>query len=311
MIHRNLTFLFSLLTVLSCGHAGIFLCDFKMTTIGAIEEVYGCNATWVQREGESPNLEGVVGQNLPGKTYTDVGHLNVETRPDFIPKGIELYFPNLLSLRWFKTNLSVISKEDLRPFPQLKVLYLPVNQIVVLGGDLFSFTPDLLWISFIQNQIEQVGHDLLTDLKDLERVFFNENPCINDYAIDREGIKRLNAILPVNCTYVETTTTTTTTTQSTTTPTTTELTTNPPDECSEPCLIRIELSEREISKLHDEISKLHVSNDILNAENGALNNQIASLNDEVLELQSFTEALAARVEETEKKLREISSSPSS
>lgn len=185
-IRRNLKFLLLLLTTLTCCHAGIFQCAFEMTTVGGIGEVYGCNAIWLQREGDSLTLEGVAGENLPGKTFIDVRHLNVETRPDFIPKGIQVFFPYLTSLRWFRTNLDVITKEDLEPFPSLKVLYLPVNQIVVLGGDLFSKTPELRWISFIQNQIEQVGHDLLTDLKDMERAFFNENPCIDDFASDRE-----------------------------------------------------------------------------------------------------------------------------
>lgn len=156
---------------------------------------------------------------------------------------------------------------------------------------------------------------MLTNLPDLERAFFNENPCIDDFSNNREGITRLNDLLPIACPFVETTTTTTTstTTASTTTieSTTTALSTNSPDECSEACLTRIEVSEREISILHDEISKLHVSNDRLNVENEAQNNQIASLNDEVLKLRSFSEALAERVLEIEKQLRELPSNPSS
>lgn len=155
MINRSLKFLFLLLTLITYTHAGYFQCVFGITTIGAIGDVYGCDATWVQVGEESPILGGVSGNNLPGKDFTDVEHLNVETYPDFIPKGVELYFPDLQSLRWFRTNLSAISKDDLKPFPRLSVLYLPINQILVLDGDLFSLTPNLRWISFIQNQLEQ------------------------------------------------------------------------------------------------------------------------------------------------------------
>lgn len=309
-IHRNLQsqgILISLLVLLGCGQASIFRCVFEMSTIGAIGEVYICTASWEPQGQDTRILEKVEGKHLTGKSNANVEHLSVETRPDFIPKDIDKFFPNLKSLRWYKTNLSEISREDLRPFPQLIVLYLPVNQLLVIDGNLFSLTPNLRWISFIQNQIRHVGPDLLTNLNELERAFFNENPCIDDYASDREGIMRLNDLLPNACPLLETTTVPV---ASTTIPSTTELSTNSPGECSEACLKRIEVSEREISILHDEISKLHDSNDRLNAENESQHNEIASLNDEVLKLRSFSEALAGRVEEIEKQLRELPSHPS-
>lgn len=312
--HRVLKIIVLLLPLLTCTSAGIFQCVFNMTTIGAIGEVYSCDATWMDQGDQSQNLSNVTGNHMNGMSFIDVRHLNVENNPDFIPKGIKLFFPDLQSLRWFRTNLDAISKDDLEPFPKLEVLYFPVNQIYVLGGDLFSVTPNLRWISFVQNQIGQVGRGLLTNLPDLDRAFFNDNPCIDDYALGREAIMKLNDILPTACPYVATTTTSTTSTTTvptTTTATTTESSTNSPNECSEACLTRIEVSEREISILHDEVSKLHVTNDRLNAENEAQSSQIASLNDEVLQLRTFSEALAAKVEEIEKQLRELPSSPHS
>ena len=80
-----------------------------------------------------------------------------ETVVNFIPKGINLLFPNLKVLDIWKCGLLKISKTDLDGFEQLQVLSLGYNQLHSIPNDLFDDMKNLKAIFLIGNPIEYMS----------------------------------------------------------------------------------------------------------------------------------------------------------
>lgn len=116
-----------------------------------------------------------------------------------IPQNINKFFTNILVIRWGSSNLGTITAEDLKPFENLKELFLYFNKIVAIDGDLFRYNRKLQWIDFSGNKIEHVGKDLFTGLKDLKVVYFESNPCTEGIAYTPVAIQELNIQLPIRC----------------------------------------------------------------------------------------------------------------
>jgi hypothetical protein len=154
----------------------------------------------VSYSGDNSTLTGLTGTHLIGKSNADVISLSVYSQlAEQIPKGIENFFPNLLTFNWSFAGLKKISAEDLKPFPNLMYLFLGGNNLVTLESDLFQYTLKLRRIYLFSNQLQHVGSNLLTNLNDLTFTYFHDNPCINDYAFTYETVQQLNLKLPISC----------------------------------------------------------------------------------------------------------------
>lgn len=218
------------------------------------------------------------GKHLNGYSNEDVQYIFVEGQDlTMIPKNIENFFPNLLGIEWYNSNLMTVSADDLKPFPQLKVFSVYINHLLTVDGDLFEFTPNLRWISFYDNDIQHVGLDLLTQLSDLGYADFRSNDCINKLANSAQSLSDLNAQLISKCQPLETTSLPTTVTEL-------------PEACPASCVEHIESSDDEIRKLNDKID-----------EQSETISQLRQTNEEFLE----------RFAEIEIQLKELSANPGS
>jgi Leucine-rich repeat (LRR) protein len=180
----------------SLSQAVIFDCQFHFdidwTFVG---HVYTCEPKITHKISK---LE-VKGTHKEGKNNSHVEGLAIYAEPLVeIPEGIETFFPNLKGFVLFSTSISSISSDDLK-FINLNFLQIYESRITTLEGNLFVNNRDLQFISFYSNQIEHVGHDLLTGLDNLKTVYFSNNPCINKDATTREAIEELNLQLPISC----------------------------------------------------------------------------------------------------------------
>lgn len=73
-----------------------------------------------------------------------------------------------------------------------------------LDGDLFKYTPYIKDLFLYNNNITNIGIDLLTDLVDLRRVDIGNNPCTQHYiAIGPDMIELLKHELLLNCPRIE------------------------------------------------------------------------------------------------------------
>lgn len=79
--------------------------------------------------------------------------------------------PNLVELSISFSSLRDIAKHDLYGLAQLKTLRLNNNLIEYLPGNLFEFTPNLVSVDFMRNQIKYIDPNILVPLKSL--TYFN------------------------------------------------------------------------------------------------------------------------------------------
>lgn len=142
------------------------------------------------------------GVHFIGKSNEDVkvfNYRNDRLQLQRIPGGLGNIFPNLIALLWLNGGLTTITADDLKPFGDLRMIYLENNKLVSLAGDLFKNTPKLVGVYLQNNLLQHVGYNLLHGLNDLEKADFLSNPCINVIAQTPEAIQELNRHLQIQC----------------------------------------------------------------------------------------------------------------
>lgn len=85
---------------------------------------------------------------------------------------------NLSSLIIHQSKLREIHQYNLEPFTELIYLSLAGNELQVIEKDLFKYNPNLIDISLEHNHIQHVEPNVFSDLKKLENIYFNYNPCV-------------------------------------------------------------------------------------------------------------------------------------
>lgn len=241
-LEMNLFLFFGFLMVASTNCL-IFHCNYQNTTWSySVGSVYTCDGIVINYDNSSTVTE-IQGRHYPEKSDADVKgfFVNFDQVVHRIPKGIELFFPNLLALQWYYGNLTTLAAVDLQPFPSLKHAFFGWNKIMSIDGDLFRSTPNISEIYLNNNRIQNVGFNLLTSLNELRFVDFRVNTCTSSFAETSEAIHQLNTQLPLSCPPLTTPAPTTTppsnqtetTTISTTTPTTCDIRCSINDETDE------------------------------------------------------------------------------
>lgn len=206
----------------------VITCEYDTATIVVVGDVYYCYAMVNIGDGETIEVENVIGNHMLGFSNDNVTLLEVTVQNlPFVPRGIDQFFRNLQAVEWYNSNLLSISAEDLEQFPNLMVLSIFEDNLVSLDSNLFMFNPNLHWLNLGDNLIEHVGADIFTDLEELAYVNFYYNPCVNRTAFTREAVLLLNDELPILCP-----------------PLVPE-----PEECPAACADRIELAEAQIQEL--------------------------------------------------------------
>lgn len=178
-----------ILAIFACHSAAVdFECVYSVDDWVIIDKVYGCLAQNMEIEAGDQTLINVFGKHLDDKTNNDVEALNVENATcTKLPKEMEKSFPNLKALRFSKTRLVSVGSDDLKVFPDLKVLCLWANWLTTLDGNLLVHNPNIEFLNFGTNQIQHIGPNFFAPLKKLVAVYFEDNTCINNtrpFAID-------------------------------------------------------------------------------------------------------------------------------
>ncbi|XP_070504373.1 uncharacterized protein [Chironomus tepperi] len=74
----------------------------------------------------------------------------------YVPSGLDVLFPNLMGFRFESTQLKLVTKENLKPFPNLLMFASVGNQIEFLEQDLFMYNTKIEYISFRANRISYI-----------------------------------------------------------------------------------------------------------------------------------------------------------
>lgn len=192
-------FLSTTFSLLGLCYGIILDCNFKTHDWNNLGNIYLCDAKVIQFT-ESRTVIGVSQSHLSEKTNDDVTGVRFNDQQlDFVPRNITGQLQNIRALEIGFTALKVITKFDLKQFPDLVNFYLVSNPLEALDGDLFEFTPNLQYLSFYGNKITNVGPNLLCNLKSLIYVTFNGNLCTNMTALNPNEILDLSRRLAYVC----------------------------------------------------------------------------------------------------------------
>lgn len=173
-------------------------CEYRNLPLTTLSDPYTCKAKSLCK-GQGTEVTGVSMNHLGHKSNDHVEYFRLlESKIEYFPSNVESFFPNLQGLR-IKACIKEISREDLRPFPQLKLLALDGNMIEVLERDLFDYTQNLKWIYFENNNIAHVGPNLLKSLSKLEWAYFSGNVCIDEDAAHSRDIYRFLLKISARC----------------------------------------------------------------------------------------------------------------
>lgn len=138
--------------------------------------------------------------SIPGKTNNDVIGLNIWNQNlRKIPQGIDGDFKNIQAFQVYNSKLGTIAKEDLRQFPNLILLSILKNDVLVIDGDLLAYNRKLLNVDFISNLLLHIGENLFQGLTTLVSVNFSNNPCVSSYRATPQSIQELNRQFPILC----------------------------------------------------------------------------------------------------------------
>jgi hypothetical protein len=174
-------------------------CHFFMSPFGTNLDVYQCDTKNLYVV-ESTVVSRVFGEHMKGKDNLDVERLHIEQQTcHFMPKGFEIFFPNLKAIRIASSGLKTLGSADLKPFPRLIAIDVPFNDIVTLKSDIFKHNLKLKYVFFPMNKIQNVGRNVLAPLNNLLSVSFSKNLCIDQSADRTETIKALQQRLNTIC----------------------------------------------------------------------------------------------------------------
>lgn len=116
------------------------------------------------------------------------------------PSELSELFANLKCIDIFDCGMMVITKENLKNFPKLEKLKLEGNKLKYLPGDLFEFNPKIASLSFLDNQIDGIGGELIDELEKLIEADFMGNVSINfKYSKGVNDIEELKEIIKRDC----------------------------------------------------------------------------------------------------------------
>jgi hypothetical protein len=268
-------------------------CRYEVTSYNFdMVNLYTCVVTHITLTG-SPRIESVTGSHLSGRTNADVQQINFGwsfatcAGIDFIPQGINDFFPNTLSLLVAACGINTLTGEELNEYQNLMSLTMRDNQIERIPGNFFQNNLKIQHINFINNTITRTGSGLLDHLDDLMSAYFDLNICINDRASqNRTGVLRLIETLRVNCSDPEDFTTT----LSSTTVTSTHDPTCPSGNTDQ----RICNLEEENKDQHDSIEGLRSENERINRELEDHKEKFKDLQDQMLKLEELLLELTSR-----------------
>lgn len=284
---------FTFFVFIGVVHSTILDCKFEDIVWGTYTgSQYACqlqNDLLIPRDGK---VTGITGQHQPGKSNADVKGLRSEGKVvNFIPQNIEKFFPNIIAFTWSNGNITEISENDFKPFPNLRVLWIEGNKIEVLEEHLFRGNPVLGEISMANNKLRHISVNTFSILKPLTYLYLDSNSCINARAVTQATVPALINDARRQCFSIEN---------------------DPKFESCQRDNIRLinenENSKKTIEMLMNAKANLEKSNELLESKLGEVNQKLKACECDN-KMQEVLTTNELRFVEIEKRLIELGSSP--
>lgn len=204
--------LFLLIAIAYPAGSVVITCDFREESYSIghnSSTLYICDVKIIENS-EIREVTEILGNHLSGRSHNDVESFDLHYSSRYFnlfPRNIERFFPNLIAILSFNSQMTSISAKDLAPWPNLIYFNAYNNALQTLDGDLFQHTPKLKSIVLSNNRILYVGANLLANLKNLENFGFGNNLCYSGWAHSPEQIADMKLRLAQICEPPQTTTT--------------------------------------------------------------------------------------------------------
>lgn len=181
----------------SCYH---LVCEYKTRTDWwAIDNVLFCEQTEEFPYGIYGNIEGIEGAQETNEIAPVKGFRNEDKYLGFFPKNLGNFFPDLEFLAIWSSGLQEVSREDLSPFKDLRVLSFYGNKIEFLEKNLLKENKKLEYIGLGQNKINSIGGRIFNHLENLHTLHFDGNVCFSRQVASADEIGDMIEELNENC----------------------------------------------------------------------------------------------------------------
>lgn len=176
-------------------------CEFKSG------DYYIKTKTWTNKYFCWINSKAVIQlENKDGNNNSNVElvHFNSQKDTEYFAtfRKLKEIFSNLHYLYIYLSNLTGISNQDLKHFPDLQYITINGCEVSSLPSSLFQFNKKLKFIRIEHNKIlSLIGQNIFNNLPNLQSVKFGENKCLNE-TINCEGrpqIDELSARFSSSC----------------------------------------------------------------------------------------------------------------
>ena len=159
--------------------------------------VKSCTVQDLVKNSQDKEITSVNGASEP----TDFESVVIEGNiVNYMPKGLAKFFPQLISLRIFNSQLREVHQEDFASLRSLTYLNFDNNLLEMLDGDLFEFNLELQEIDFNSNQIKHIGTEFMRYPTKLRKGQFQGNICTSDYFPNYyEDAARMGAAIKSQC----------------------------------------------------------------------------------------------------------------
>lgn len=97
----------------------------------------------------------------------------------YIPKNLEQVFEDLIGFRLESTQLKMVTKEDLQPFPELLMFSSVNNHVEFLEEDLFVNNIKLQYVSFRSNKITYIHPNVFNAISGTLKQLYMDAQSIN------------------------------------------------------------------------------------------------------------------------------------
>lgn len=141
-------------------------------------------------------VTSISGTHLSGKSDDDVVGFRADGKTvNYFPEGLENFFKaeKILFINIWSSGLKEIHANDLAPYINVKFISFSDNELEVIEHDLFKNNPQLEIIGFPRNKIKTVDTTVFNALPNLTSLYMNSNECI-DKGVTRNRNKVLALI---------------------------------------------------------------------------------------------------------------------
>lgn len=184
----------------NCHFSDEIFCNYyTMNHQGRI--LYTCSGSNIAFDDHSIEIKSMIGHHQnEHNNNSDVKAIFVRNQLfHYFPLNFVNFFHDLEVIQIIRSKLKQLNRDDIKHYKNLKILWLPHNQIERLSAEIFADLLKLERLSFYGNNLKIIASDVLNNLRFLRIANFVNNQCITFEAQSSGTLKFLKMKIKVYC----------------------------------------------------------------------------------------------------------------